>query len=119
MDTTQVLVAALTGLGTAAGAVYYVVRRLKREFAADGAERFANDWHQKVITRQDNEAARLREEIAILREAATQTTRRMLEMEIRERTKEKIIRDIIKDIRLVKHNEMPIEQLNTGLLTDL
>jgi len=43
----------------------------------------------------------------------------MLEMEIRERTKEKIIRDIIKDIRLVKHNEMPIEQLNTGLLTDL
>ena len=108
--------AALLGAGSAA---YYIMRKLKRDFAADGAERFANDWHQKVIQRQDTEAARLREEIAILREASTQTTRRLLEVELRERTKEKVIRDLIKDIRLVKRDEMPLEQLNTGMLPDL
>lgn len=106
----------MLGAGSAA---YYIMRKLKRDFAADGAERFANDWHQKVIQRQDTEAARLREEIAILREASTQTTRRLLEVELRERTKEKVIRDLIKDIRLVKRDEMPLEQLNTGMLPDL
>ena len=95
------------------------MRKLKRDFAADGAERFANDWHQKVISRQDLEMARQREEMAILREQQTQTTRRLLEVELRERTKERIIRDLVKDIRLVKKDEMPLEQLNTGLVDDL
>lgn len=115
----QLLGAVGGGIATAAGGIYYLTRKLRREFAADGAERFANDWHQKVIARQDNEAARLREEIAILREHSTQTTRRLLEVELRERAKDKVLKDIIKDIRLVKRDEMPLDQLNTGLVDDL
>lgn len=109
----------LAAIGGAAGAVYLGFRRIRRDFATDGAERFADHWFQKVIQRQDQEAARLREEIAILRENGTQTTKRLLEVELRERVKEKIIRDLIKDIRLVKRDEMPLEALNTGLVDDL
>jgi hypothetical protein len=119
LDIPSLLGAAGTALLGAGASAYYIMRKLKRDFAADGAERFANDWHQKVIHRQDTEAARLREEIATLREQGTQTTRRLLEVELRERVKERIIRDLIKDIRLVKKDEMPLEQLNTGLVDDL
>lgn len=119
MDWAQLMAAAGAGIATAGGAIYYTFRKMRREFAADGAERFANDWHQKVIARQDQEAARQREEIHVLRETVTQTTRRLLEVEMRERVKERVIRDIIKDIRLVKKDELPIESLNTSLLDDL
>jgi hypothetical protein len=119
MDWLSLAGAALAAIATGGAGVYYTLRKMRREFAADGAERFANDWHQKVIERQDREADRLRNEIAALRENATMTTKRLLEVELRERVKEKVIRDIIKDIRLVKRDEMPVEQLNTGLLDDL
>jgi hypothetical protein len=49
----------------------------------------------------------------------THTNRRLLEVELREKAKDKVIRDLIHDIRLVKANEIPLEALNTGLINDL
>jgi hypothetical protein len=119
MDVGPLLGSIAAGLLGVFGGGYAIWRKINRDFAADGAERFANDWHQKVIARQDQEADRLRAEIAALRAVNTDNQRRILEVEQRERAKEKVIRDIIKDIRLVKREEITVGQLNTGLIDDL
>ena len=107
-----------TGLVTAAvaipAAIYGARRYINRTEAADGAERFANDWHQKVIARQDEEMARQRAEIAIIRESSTMQSKRILELELDQKVKQKIIREIVADIRMVKRDEISLDQLQTG-----
>jgi hypothetical protein len=112
-----------TGLATAAVAIpatiWAVLRKVRSEVSTDRAERSATDWHERVIKRQDLENDRLRSEIQVLRDAVTASNKRLLEVELREKIKERIIRDLVRDIRLVKKNGMSIDALNTGLIDEL
>lgn len=117
MDSNAIVTGVVTALIAVPAAGYAAVRYMRRANAADGAERFANDWHQKVIDRQDREAERLRAEIANLSDRLTITSKRMLELELDNKIKQKVIRDIVADIRMVKRDEIPIEQLHTGSYT--
>lgn len=116
----------LTALGTILGSVgatitagYYLLRKLRRDISTDGAERFANDWHQKVIARQDQESARLRNEIGRLSETMTQSTARILELERENAVKRKVISELVEDIRAVKRGSRGPETLDTGIADDL
>ena len=98
---------------------YYGLRKLRRDFAADGAERYANDWHQKVIARQDRELERMRDSLNSIHESITQSTARILSLENENRVKQKIIQGLIDEVRLVKRGAMKAEDINTGVYTGL
>lgn len=98
---------------------YYGLRKLRRDFAADGAERYANDWHQKVIARQDRELERMRNDMTIIREMMTQSNARILSLENENKIKQKVINDLIHELRLVKRGVMRPEDINTGVYEDV
>ena len=91
--------------------------KIRRMIEGRDAEKFANDWHQQVIARQDREAERLRAEIHVLREASTMTSKRVLELELDNKVKQNVIREMVEDIRLVKRDKMTVDQLQTGSYT--
>lgn len=105
-------IAASIAASVAAG--YYGLRKLRRDFAADGAERYANDWHQKVIARQDRELERMRNDLVILRENMTQSSSRILSLENENKIKQSVINDLVHEVRLVKRGVMRPEDLNTS-----
>lgn len=94
---------------------YYGLRKLRRDFAADGAERYANDWHQKVIARQDRELERIRNDMQVMREMMTQANARILELERENSVKRKIISEMQNELRRVKAGIVRPEEINTGI----
>ena len=107
--------AALVGIPAA---VYGAVRYIRRTEWGDKAERYANDWHQKVIERQDREAERLRAEIAALRDSATMVNKRVLELEIENKVARKVTNELVEQVRLVKRDRMDPHDLKTDVFTD-
>lgn len=119
MDLTAATTSLLTALVAIPATAWLMLRKVKKDIDSDKAEHSAVEWHEKVIKRQDLEAERLRAQIESLREQGTTMHRRLLEVELREKVKEKIIKDLVRDIRLVKREDMPLDALNTGLIDDL
>lgn len=118
MDWSTVFAAGTTALVGIPAAVYGAVRYIRRTESSDKAERYANDWHQKVIERQDREAERLRGEIAALRDSATMVNKRVLELELETKTARKVTRDLVEQVRLVKRDKMDPHDLHTNIFTD-
>lgn len=100
------LLAIITGIASAGVAVpmtaWVVLRRIRSSVAADRAERSAMEWHERVIKRQDIENDRLRMEIKALRESVASANKRLLEVELRERIKERVIRDLVEQIKTLQ-----------------
>jgi hypothetical protein len=118
MDWSTIFAAGTTALVGIPAAVYGAVRYIRRTESSDKAERYANDWHQKVIERQDREAERLRAEIAALRESATMVNKRVLELELETKTARKVTRDLVEQVRLVKRDRLDPHDLQTNVFTD-
>lgn len=97
------ILAVVTGLASAGVAVpmtaWVVLRRIRSTVESDRAERSAMEWHERVIKRQDIENDRLRMEIKSLREAVAASNKRLLEVELREKIKERVIRDLVDQIK--------------------
>jgi hypothetical protein len=115
MDLSSVATAIFTASLAIPASIYGAIRWIRRTDAADHAERFANDWHQKVIERQDREAERLRAEIARLGELITQGHARILELERENKVKRDIIRALVNDMSLVKRDKLDPHELQTDV----
>jgi hypothetical protein len=112
----QTIVAAIGSAAVAVpAAIYGAVRYIRRTEASDGAERFANEWHQKVIDRQDREAERLRAEIQTMRENASIMAKRVLEVELENKVKRQALQSAIDDIRLLKRDKLTPDDLHTDV----
>ena len=118
MDWSTIFASGTAALVGIPAAIYGAVRYIRRTESGDKAERYANDWHQKVIERQDREAERLRAEIAALRDSATMVNKRVLELEIENKVARKVTAELVEQVRLVKRDRMDPHDLKTNVFTD-
>lgn len=114
----------LSILGTVAASIaasltagYYGLRKLRNDFSADGAERSANKWHQRVIERQDREMERLRNELETVRQTITSMYQQIVALQNENQIKQKIISEMHRELQLVKRGLRSPEDINTGIWT--
>lgn len=119
MDWKEVLTALgiLGGGGTLVGIAWWF--KVGRMIEGRGAERFANDWHQKVIERQDREAERLRAELQTVRERNESLQREVLGLRQTFDRETRVFRAVssatARDIRLLNDGKIPEERLETSI----
>ncbi len=93
--------------------------KMGRTIEGRSAARFANQWHQKVIERQDQEAARLRAELQTVRERNENLQREILDLKNSFHRETRVFRGTVasigRDIRKLNDGKIPEERLETSI----
>lgn len=115
MDWASFLPALVGAISAAPVAVWAALRHVRKTNEADLADSDIGKRWQGIVTRQDREAERLRDEIQTMRESASLIAKRLLELELENKVKQQVMRAMLNDLAAVKRDKLDPLDLQTDI----